>query len=268
MATAALTEGIAANLEEAAEATRLIDTRALGFFGGGMAFGLVVGLVFGYRLNREKIRADAFKQSEREVEQIREIYQQKAVAAQKKPTVDEIIEDRGYSVSAEEDEVEVEVVPHPRPLKPPVPVAPARVVQPPPIVKPSNMRGWNYDVELEERRGRSVYVIHEDERGEHPEYNAVAYTYYAEDDVLVGEDNRPLPHAQEIVGIDNLKFGHGTDDDDVVFVRNDKLGLEMEIERVESSYEREVLGIEAESESEIEHSSGYPQSSRRRKRRR
>src|SRR3954447_18042192 len=121
MATAALTEGIATNLEEAAEATRLIDTRALGYFGGGMAFGLVVGLVFGYRLNREKIKADAFKESEKEVEQIRKIYQQRAVAAQKKPTVDEIIEDRGYSVAAEEDEVEVEVevVPHPRPLKPP-----------------------------------------------------------------------------------------------------------------------------------------------------
>ena len=46
---------------------------------------------------------------------------------------------------------------------------------------------------------------------------------------LYEEDEQPLPHGDLIVGQDNLKCGHGTDDPDVVFVRNDKLQLEMEI---------------------------------------
>ena len=59
-------------------------------------------------------------------------------------------------------------------------------------------------------------------------------------------NDHPLPHADIIVGLNNLQFGHGTDDDDVVFVRNDERQLEMEICRVNKSYEEEVLGVENE----------------------
>ena len=265
MATAALTEEIASNLEEVAQATRTIDTRAIGFFSGGLTLGFAIGFLFGYRFNREKIKAEAFAESAAEVEKIREHYQQKSVAAQPKPTVEEIIEERGYSVQAE-PEMPV------RPLKPPVVVAPARSIHP-----KSKMDGWDYDFELSQRVTGKPYVIHEDERGEEPGYNSVAYTYYELDGVLTDEDDEPVPHGAEIVGLDNLKFGHGAGDEDVVFVRNERLEIEMEIERRRESYEREVLGLEQEPESEseseqepeLEHSdSRYPQRSRRRKRRR
>jgi hypothetical protein len=72
----------------------------------------------------------------------------------------------------------------------------------------------------------------------------VTYTYYSGDDVLVGEDERPIPHGDAVVGQGNLKFGHGTDDENVVYVRNDQLRLEMEICRTNSSFEEEVLGLE------------------------
>jgi len=263
---AVLTEEIAANLEEAAQATRRIDTRAVGFFTGGIGVGVVLGFFFGYRYNREKIKAEAFAESEKEVEKIRQIYQQKTVAAQPKPSVEDVVEEKGYSIVVEPE----------RFLKPPV------VVAPPPQVKydggktsKSNMEGWDYDLEIRERTSQEPYVIHQDERGEQKSYGSVVYTYWAIDDVLTDEDNRPLPHAQEIVGINNLKFGHGTDDADVVFVRNDVLELEMEICRLHQSYEEEVLGImreqelESEEEKELEHSDLiYPRNKRRKRRRR
>ena len=234
MAIGALTEEVAENLEEAAEITRRIDTRAVGILLGGICIGAAVGFYFGYRFNKEKIKAEAYKNSEEEVDKIREIYQQKLLATQSKPSIEEVIEERGYTQVITEEE---------RPLKPPVPVA-----APPVVVYESGKskdENWHYPVELSSRSVEFPYVIHQDEfKNKESGYNHVTYTYYAEDDVLVDEDEHPLPHADLIVGQNNLKFGHGTDDIDVVFVRNDKLELEMEICRIPKSYEQEVLGLE------------------------
>jgi hypothetical protein len=263
MATAAVAEEIATNLEEVAQATRRIDPRAIGFFGGGLSVGFVVGFFFGYRWNREKIKAEAFAESKAEVDKIREIYQQKAVAAQPKPSVEVVVEERGYAVATEEEEE--------RPLKPPVPgvkAPPPVTVKAPPVViydgGKSNMQGWNFDEEVAGRVDGEPYIIHMDERNENPGYSSVVYTYWAEDDVLTDEDNRPLPHAQEVVGINNLRFGHGSDDIDVVFVRNDELEIEMEICRLAKSYAEEILGHERPQE-DLEHSQ-YPRPRNRKRR--
>lgn len=236
MAIDTVVEEVADNLEEIAAATRRINTNSVGFFIGGAAVGFAIGFYFGYRYNKEKLRAEAFKESEKEVETIREVYQQKTIAAEPKPSIDEVLEERGYSA---EERAE-----HIRPLKPPVPV-----YAPPVVVyeggKDKNT-GWNFPEELESRLEGEPYVIHQDEFMNHETgYSQTTYTYYAADDVLVDDGNgHPLPHADMVVGQDNLKFGHGTDDIDVVFVRNDKLQMEMEICRSPLSYEEEVLGIE------------------------
>lgn len=233
MATGALTEEIAQNLEEAAEATRKINSAGVGYFVGGVCFGAAIGFFFGYRFNREKIRAEIFKESEEELDKIREVYRQKAVAAQEKRSVEEIIEERGYSKNEITSEDQV------RPLPPPVPI----------FSKPESAvshEGWNYPEEMQNRSPEHPYVVHQDEFFD-PEtgYSQVTYTYYALDDVLVGEDERPIPHADLIVGQDNLKFGHGSDDENVVFIRNDKLELEMQVCRLPNgSYEQDVMGLE------------------------
>lgn len=234
MAIDAVVEEVAENLEEAAAVTRKINTGAVGYFVGGVAFGTVLGFYFGYRFNREKIRAEAFAQSEQEVEKIREVYLQKAVAAEPKPTVEEVMEQRGYSTIIVEPD---------RPLKPPVPVSA------PPVVTyeggKSKDANWNYPMELARRSPEQPYIIHQDEfMNNESGYIHTNYSFYAGDGMLIDTDGDPVPNGDEVVGQGNLKFGHGTDDIDVVFVRNDKLGLEMEICRLPQSYEEEVLGLE------------------------
>jgi hypothetical protein len=243
----AVAEEIAENLEEAAEVTRRISGKNVGLVLGGLAVGAAVGFYFGYKYNREKLRAEAFADSEDEIEKIREVYQQKTVAAQPKPSVEEVIEERGYDVVSESDPVGHKgAVGYPgvRPLKPPVPIT---IVNPPGTIESVNVEVenvWDYPAELSGRTTEEPYVIHQDEfRQNESEYGQVTYTYYAGDDVIVGEDERPVPHADLVVGQNNLKWGHGSDDIDVVFVRNDKLQLEMEICRVPTSYEEEVLGL-------------------------
>lgn len=224
---------VADNLEEIAAATRRINPNSVGGFVIGLAVGVGIGFYFGHRWNREKIRAEAFQQSEEEVEKIREIYQQKAVAAVPKPTVEEVMEERGYSMGVDTPQ---------RPLAPPVPVR--EPVSAPPVPMPEE-DDWDYSTELENRVAGEPYVIHQNERGEVEGYSSVTYTYYAGDDVLVDEaDERVVLNPDLAVGVHNLKFGHGSDDENVVFVRNDKLEMEMEICRSPRSYEEDVLGLE------------------------
>jgi hypothetical protein len=239
MAIDVVVEEVADNLQEISEATRGINTRSVGFFLGGTAVGLALGFYFGRKYNKEKLRAEAFKASEEEVEKIRELYQQKTVAATPKPSIQDVVEEQGY--------IQRENVVR-RPLPSPVPISA------PPVVTYEGGKDkdshWVWETELAGRLEGAPYVIHQDEYREHRTgYTQVTYTYYALDDTLVDEGNgHPLPHGDEIVGQGNLKFGHGTDDIDVVFVRNDRLEMEMEICRVPKSYEEEVLGVDPDDE--------------------
>jgi len=236
-------EEVATNLEEIAEVTRRVNGKSVGLVLGGVVVGAALGFYFGRKWNKEKLRAEAYEESKAEVEKIREAY-----FAREKPSVEELIEEKGYSTAV--DVIEVVVEPE-RPTRPPVPTQeplPPPVRAPMPEVVPearSAVGVWNYAEELRARTPEYPYVIHQDEFVEGtPGYSKVTYTYYAGDDVLCDEDERPLPHADIIVGRDNLKFGYGTDDEDVVFVRNQKLEIEMEICRTPKSYEEEVLGLE------------------------
>lgn len=211
--------------EEAVKVTRFLSGISV-----GIGLGVAIGFYFGYRFNKERIRAEAFRESEEEVESIREHYRQKELAAKAKPTVDEIVRERGY---AETEEAERE-----RPLPAPVPIIDT------PRVEKSKDDGWIYARELAKRTPDHPYVIHQDEfNSSELGYSQTSYTYYAEDDVLTDTDDTPLPNADKVVGQDNLKWGHGSDDMNVVFVRNDSLELDMEICRSPKSYETEVMGL-------------------------
>ena len=171
-----VTEEVASNLEELAQATRRINVNSVTFFLGGLAVGAAVGFYFGHKWNKEQIKAEVFKESEAEVEKIRELYQQKTIVAEPKPPLEQVVEEAGYSTSV--------VVPD-RPLKAPVPA-----YEPPPAGLSNDERrelqkndGWNYPEELQNRSEDRPYVIHQDEfkQGESG-YDQTTYTYYAVDE--------------------------------------------------------------------------------------
>jgi hypothetical protein len=266
----AVVEEVAENLEEAAVVTRKINAAGVGYFLGGICLGAAIGFYLGHRFNRAKIYAEAFEQSEAEVEQIREVYQQKVMVAQSKPDLETVVEEAGYSLVAESDTSEKRLLKAPVPISPlpsrPKPMSevvleehgyekigelePERLVEVASEVI-STDPDWIWAKELESRDATFPYIIHEDEfRNNEMDYNQVTYNYYAEDDVLVDEDDHPLPHGDIVVGVENLRFGHGTSDANLVYVRNDKLQLEMEICKNPRSYEQEILGLEHSETSE------------------
>jgi len=265
MAAEPLIEEVALNLEEMASATRAIDSKAVGFFLGGVVFGVGLGFVLGYRFNREKIKAEAFKESEEEVAKIREVYRQRDIvrkAQEPKPSVESLIEEKGYSdapptVPSSQNRP---VFP-PRPTRPVVPVVEPEL--PITAYTPNNSPredgeskdknlGWSYPYELSQRSPERPYILHEDEYTQNDsEFSQTQLTYYDGDDVLADEHEMIIENRDDFVGEDNLhRFGHGAGDVNIIFVRNTRLELEFEICRTTASFTEDVLGLDTNDESD------------------
>jgi hypothetical protein len=244
MATAALTEEVAANLEEAAAVTRKLNTSGLGYFFVGLGVGAAVGFYFGYRYNKEKIRAEAFAKSEEEVEKIREVYRESYVVTEPKPSAEEIVEERGY---AKTEDVADAVISDTRPLPSPVPImrephAPTGDAKRTADGEKDKDEGWSYPRELSMRTTTHPYIIHQDEFTLNESgYPQATYSYYAGDDILADENDVVLANRETLIGVDSLnRFGHGADDLNVLYIRNPHLEIEVEVCRTPKSYEEEV----------------------------
>ena len=87
------------------------------------------------------------------------------------------------------------------------------------------------------------YVISPDEYGEYQDYELINLVFYA-DGVLTDDMDEPIDDFDDIVG-ENFMDHYGEYEDDTVFVRNDRLMADYEIQRDERNYS-EVVGSEAE----------------------
>lgn len=105
---------------------------------------------------------------------------------------------------------------------------------------------WEWETEIAGRTKLEPYILHKDEfyGDENEDYTQTTLIYYAGDDILVDQDSAPVYNHIHIVG--PLRFGHGSDDPTVFYVRNDKLKAEYEIQYDEGLYSVEVLGLEIE----------------------
>lgn len=102
----------------------------------------------------------------------------------------------------------------------------------------------NFNPADEERSAEDPYVISLAEfSNDEEDFDKVTIRYFEADDTLVGELQKdPLPI--ESVGAKNLiRFGVGSEDENIVYVRNETLEIDFEIIKDEGSYAEEVLGL-------------------------
>jgi len=114
---------------------------------------------------------------------------------------------------------------------------------------------WDYEAELATRTPERPYVIHQDEFVScESNFNQDTLTYYERDDIMADSDDTPLYDYKKLMG--DLLFGHGTNDPNVVYIRNEKLELEWEVLLHTGSFAEEVLGVEIEREEDtkLQHS--------------
>lgn len=119
-------------------------------------------------------------------------------------------------------------------------------------VKTSNIFAKQPETEADwERRVRNrteeaPYVITNEEyfAGE-LEYKQATVTYYEGDGVLADERDDVIDGIDLTIGDDNIiRFGDHSEDDNIVYVRNDRLGIDFEVTRSQGKYSVEVAGFE------------------------
>lgn len=116
------------------------------------------------------------------------------------------------------------------------------------------------DFDLEEerlaRRNGVPYVVTREEYDENADQNEqTSLTYFGYDEVLVDENEKSIDNIEEFVGKHNLqRFGHGSGDSKIVYIRNEQRGMDFEVLRSDGSYQEEVLGLTSD-DSHLEHSS-------------
>lgn len=249
-------------LEGASEVADGVAHIARGFSGwaltGGFIAGAGLGGALGYFLCQRRLESKYNEQAAEEIAEMREHYRAKVKAHEgnaDKGDLEDLVRERGYSPE-----------PHTEPpmaVTPPTAVVdraeeaqddPEPMPKPEPVVQnvfqdvPQVENNWDWHKERKNRSPVRPYVIHIDERDE-TSYDEVTFTYYADDDVLCRETDEVIAEndRDRLVGEANLeKFGHGSGDPTVVYIRNDALEMDIEVCRSPNSYAEEVHGFEPE----------------------
>lgn len=104
---------------------------------------------------------------------------------------------------------------------------------------------FDYEEEVKNRTPETPYIITQEEYFlNEPGNEQVSLTYYEGDDVLSDERDKPVPDIDSTVGENNLhRFGHGSKDRNMVYIRNERLELDLEIARSTGTFAKEVLGF-------------------------
>lgn len=244
---------------------------ALGFSGLALTSSFLVGTGVGgavaYFVTRRMLETKYANQAADEISGMREHYARKEVALENdrgKGTVEALIREKGYDGSREA--AAPSTGSPPMAVEPPAKVVEAATVEEPmPGVRvevaeasdeveetksifPDSSTDYEWD-EHKERTSRSPlapFVINRSERDKSETAEEITLTYFEEDDVLCNESDEILDKTKrdEMVGEANLnRFGHGSDDRNVVFVRNPVLEIDFEIVRSPNSYAEEVAGF-------------------------
>lgn len=259
-------EGVAHQAEGAAKTVRSLNRIKVAYASLGMVIGATTAALVTWRIAYSRANTKYSQISDEEIEAMQKHYQDKVKSlelTEAKGDLDDIVAERGYTVPepAEED------VAPPMAITPPAAVVEAAkdaLLEAQPdestVVKEPHLQPetrnvfdeatvedhWDDHAERAHRSPDSPYVIHVDEKGEFDDYTDVTWTYYEADDVLCNEKDEIIDPTdrERLVGEQNLnKFGHGSKDAAIVYIRNDQLEMEIEIVRSPNSYAEEVHGF-------------------------
>lgn len=104
--------------------------------------------------------------------------------------------------------------------------------------------GFDLEAEKETRDEAYPYIISHDEFYlAELDFGQNTLTYFQGDKVLVDEADTPIANVRKTIGEDNIKFGYGSKDENIVYIRNHQLEVDFEVVRSFGKYAEEVLGF-------------------------
>lgn len=246
-----------------------IMTKRAGFLGVAAFAGVAVGFTSGYFYAKKKLETTYASVADREIEDMRELFKKDAVYRRthmEKPKLETLIDELGYA--SDDSDYTSKPTPHldtgnsEIPFEAVVKSVPNIMTDPEFIEETKNIfadasiingREWDYAEEIKSRDESRPYIIHKDEFNQGDlEYDKSTFTYYEGDDVLADGQDHVEDDPEGVAGVRNLEqFGHGSLDANVLYVRNDRLNLDLEILRSGGKYAVEVHGF---AEEDLEHS--------------
>jgi hypothetical protein len=104
------------------------------------------------------------------------------------------------------------------------------------------------EAEVRQRTEEAPYIISKDEFfADEAGHDQITITYYLGDGVLADERDQPMEDIDSAVGDDNIpRFGHRSEDPNILYVRNHVLGTDFEITLSKGKYSVEVAGLQEE----------------------
>lgn len=213
---------------------------------GGWCVGTAMGAATGYLIARGRLETKYEKLAENEIDQMREHFRQRLVVRDTKPDLEGLtsrLEDLGYYRKSEKESAGSPPAPSPPGVPNVQPAETSRNVFD--SVKPTYDE-WDWEAEKVLREaGARVFVIHQDEFGDtdNPE---TTLSYYEGDDVLCDENDRPIEDQHKLVGDCLDRFGQGSGDRNVVYIRNLDLEIDLEVTKSSKTYAEEVHGFKHE----------------------
>lgn len=260
-------ESVSDRAEQLAEFTRSLSRVKIQFTTIGYLMGATTGALIAWKLAYRKAELLYSRISDEEVAEMSEYYHAKvrAFEASQKGSLDDIVAEKGYNADTEDVKPPMAVSPPDRVVEevsesaseettripPPVPVAPAPEVKNlfrDPPKGAAVMDSWDWRAEKAKRSPDVPYIIHYDERHEFEDYDEMTLTYFEKDNVLANERDEVIGEGEErdsLVGEANLdQFGHGSNDPNVVYIRNDRLEMVIEVCLSHQAYATEVHGFE------------------------
>ncbi len=110
---------------------------------------------------------------------------------------------------------------------------------------PAENNNFDYEEELKTRSETAPYVLSHDEFYQGvKDYQQNTLTYFEGDDVLTDDRDQPINETEMTVGDVNFqRFGHGSNDNNIVYIRNDRLEIDFEVIRSQGKYVQEILGF-------------------------
>lgn len=99
--------------------------------------------------------------------------------------------------------------------------------------------------DIDEDAPSEPYVISRDSyENEYLDFHKNSLVYFTEDKILCDDQDEQIDNIDFFIGEESLMmFGEGSDDEDIVFVRNHKIQCDFEVVREHQSYKENVLGI-------------------------
>lgn len=271
-------EEVAEESADIAVAARAMDPRNLGFLFGGAGIGVAVGAASAYLILNKRLRLKYEAIADEEIGTMRDQYRKKILAMeneQEKTVLDQVATEIKTRTDGGRDGGGVtpyhQMYQGSEPDKTldetkyddDQPTAVQNVFVNGEDPEPLMEDGWDYNEEIQKRSPGAPYIIHRDEFNEPngDEWEQYTLTYFEGDDTLCRDDDTIIPDKDETVGVANLsRFGHGSGDPNIVYIRNEELKVDLEVSHSDGKYAVDVAGFK---EDELQHSSMRRRSPRR-----